>query len=150
MNFEAQYNRHFSMVWNLCVTYLKNPADTEDAVQEVFLRLATAGKQFHSHDHEKAWLITTAKNVCRDELKRARRKDLPLEDRTAALPAPIIDETLQLIRSLPEKYQTALYLHYYEGLSTEEIARLLHRPAATIRSDLRRGRLMLKKELEES
>ena len=39
MNFEDQYARHFRMVWNLCCTYLKHPADAEDAVQEVFLRL---------------------------------------------------------------------------------------------------------------
>ena len=148
MNFEDQYARHFRMVWNLCCTYLKHPADAEDAVQEVFLRLALSKKQFLSHDHERAWLITTAKNVCRDELKRARRRELPLAEHDAPLPHPEPDETLEALRALPEKYRTALYLHYYEDLPTAQIAQLLHRRESTIRSDLRRGRLLLKKELE--
>lgn len=148
MNFEAQYERHFRMVWNLCCTYLKHPADTEDAVQEVFLRLAQCTKRFQSHDHERAWLITTAKNVCRDELKRARRRELSLEDHDASVPGPKLDETLEALRALPEKYQTPLYLHYYEGLPVAQIALLLNRRESTIRSDLHRGRLLLKKELE--
>lgn len=148
MNFEAQYERHFRMVWNLCCTYLKNTADAEDAVQEVFLRLAVCTRRFRDEDHERAWLITTAKNVCRDELRRAKRRELPMEGRDAAVTDPEPDSVLEALRSLPEKYQTPLYLHYYEGLPTARIAKLLHRRESTIRSDLHRGRLLLKKELE--
>lgn len=145
---ERLYRLHFRTVWNLCLTFLREPADAEDAVQETFLRLAREDRAFESEEHVKAWLIRMAKNVCRDELRRWRRKELPLDEaRNAAAPAPEIDETLAAVRSLPEKYRTAIYLYYYEGLPVERISRLLDRRESTVRSDLRRGREALKKLL---
>ena len=47
---------------------------------------------------------------------------------------------------MPEKYRVPMYLHYYEGYSTEEIAELLKLPGSTVRTRLRRGRLQLKTE----
>lgn len=142
------YHRHCQTVWNICYPYFMNPADTEDAVQETFLRLIRSEKAFRDEEHEKAWLIVTAKNVCRDEVKRARRKDVPLEA-VAELRAPQTpeDETLLAIRELPEKQRMVIYLYYYEGYGTVKISQMLQRPQASVRSDLRRGRMALKKRL---
>ena len=146
---EARYRANFRTVWNICLSFLKNPADTEDAVQESFLRLAQETKPFASEEHVKAWLIRTAKNLCRDELRRQRRRELPLEEaRNAAAAVPEIDETLAALRTLPENYRAAIYLYYYEGLPVERIAKLLDRRESTVRSDLRRGREALKKLLD--
>lgn len=143
--FEALYRRHFSTVWNVCISLLHDPADTEDMVHDTFLRLLESGKAFESEAHEKAWLIVTARNVCRNELKSSRRRDLPEAERADT--TPLLDETLLAVRRLPEKYRLPLYLFYYEGYPTAEIARLLKRPDSSVRSDLRRGRLLLKQEL---
>ena len=87
---EIWYRTQFRTVWNICLSFLKNPADTEDAVQESFLRLAREETLFRDEEHVKAWLIHTAKNVCRDELRRHRRQELPLEEaRNAAAQAPV-------------------------------------------------------------
>ena len=51
---------------------------------------------------------------------------------------------------LPEKYRTAIYLHYYEGYSTKEIAEIIGVPAATVRTRLRRAREQLKTGLKEA
>ena len=148
---EIWYRTQFRTVWNICLSFLKNPADTEDAVQESFLRLARAETLFRDEEHVKAWLIHTAKNVCRDELRRHRRHELPLEEaRNAAAQAQEIDETLAAVRALPEKYRAAIYLFYYEGLPVARISRLLGRKESTVRSDLRRGRAQLKTLLERS
>ena len=148
--FEGCYHAHFTMVWNLCYTYLRNPADTEDAVQETFLRLYRSGKRFRDREHEKAWLIVTAGNVCKDELKRRGRRELSLEEiGTNGIQDPQVDETLLALGELPEQYRTVLYLFYYEGLSSKEIGRLLKRRDITVRSDLHRGRQLLKARLEE-
>ena len=142
---EALYRRHVKTVWNVCITLLRRPADAEDAVQETFVRLLRSNPEFESEEHEKAWLIRTAQNVCKNDLARARRRDVPLENAAdAAHSAPEIDETLAALRTLPEQYRIALYLHYYEGYSTVELAGLLRRPASSIRSDLRRGRERLR------
>lgn len=143
------YRRHCRTVWNICYPYFMNPADTEDAVQETFLRLIRSGKAFREEEHEKAWLIVTAKNVCRDELKRARRKDVPIEEASALRsPETPEDETLLAIQSLPEKQRMVIYLYYYEGYGVTSISQMLRRPQASVRSDLRRGRMALKKRLE--
>lgn len=143
--FEAIYRRQFATVWNVCLSLLHEPADTEDMVHDTFLRLLESNKRFESEAHEKAWLIVTARNVCRNELKRSRRRDVPETER--ADPTPLLDETLLAVRRLPEKYRLPLYLFYYEGYPSAEIARLLKRTDTAVRSDLRRGRAMLKQEL---
>ena len=147
--FAACYRIHFQTVWNLCYTYLRNPADTEDAVQETFLKLARCGKAFRDREHEKAWLIVTAGNVCKDELKRRGRQTLSLEQmEPVAASDPSGDETMEALLALPEHYRQALYLFYYEDLSTKQIAKLMKRPEATVRSLLHRGRKLLKARLE--
>lgn len=145
---EQCYNRHRKTVWNICYPYFCNEHDTADAVQETFVRYLQSGKLFWDEDHEKAWLITTARNVCRDELKRAHRKNVPLEA-ASELPTDLRepDETLAAVQALPEKYRTAIYLFYYEDYPVARIARMLGRRESTVRSDLHRGRLLLEKRL---
>ena len=149
--FTKQYEAYFRLVWNVCLTLLRHPEDTEDAVQETFLRLLRSRELFSSEEHLKAWLIVTARHVCLDELRRFRRKEVCLDEaRDEPCQIPEIDETLAAVRSLPEKYRLPIYLYYYEGCSTARIAELLDRRESTVRSDLRRGRQRLKPMLERS
>ena len=60
------YNRHVTTVYNVCFMYMKNPHDTEDMVQNTFIRLMRDPTRFESEEHEKAWLIRTAINLCKD------------------------------------------------------------------------------------
>ena len=114
------------------------------------VRLLEHQPSFDSQEHEKAWLIVTARNVCKNELRSKRRKHLALDDAvtTAAEPSEP-DETLAVLLTLPERYQTALYLYYYEGYSTAETAKLMHKNESTVRTDLARGRALLKAHLTE-
>lgn len=142
------YDRHVETVYRVCSIYLKNKADTEDAVSDTFVRLIRSGTVFENAEHEKAWLIVTAKNICRDRLKSPRYRFEPLSD--DMLTGNIeVDETLMLLRSLPEKYRTVIYLHYYEGYTCEEIAKMLKIAKSTAGSRLDRGRKKLKEILEE-
>lgn len=141
------YHRHVDTVWRVCYSFMKNRADTEDMVQEAFLRAYYADKPFRSEEHEKAWLIVTASNLCRDALKRAWRRDEPLEDHLE-LAAPGRDaQVLEAVLALPERYKTAVYLYYYEGYSLKEIASILGCPQATVRTRLARARKQLKQML---
>lgn len=54
------YQRHVKTVYRVCFAYMKNPADTEDAVSDTFYRMMKAEVIFESEEHEKAWLIRTA------------------------------------------------------------------------------------------
>ncbi len=141
------YHRHVDTVWRVCYSFMKNRADTEDMVQEAFLRAYYVDKSFRSEEHEKAWLIVTASNLCKDALKRAWRRDEPLEDHLE-LAAPGRDaQVLEAVLALPERYKTAVYLYYYEGYSLKEIASILACPQATVRTRLARARKQLKQML---
>ena len=98
------------------------------------------------------WLIHVCLNECRRVLASPRSAELPLDDQPALslFEDPVDNSTFQLVMSLPEKYRTALYLFYYEGYSTAEIAKLLHILPATVRSRLDRGRKQLKQMLLEA
>jgi RNA polymerase sigma-70 factor (ECF subfamily) len=131
--------------------YLKNTADTEDAVQSIFLKFIKSNKKFNDYEHEKAWFIVTTQNHCKDIFKswwKSRRIDLE------ALPeVPYWDnhdesgEVLLKLLSLPEKYKTVLYLYYYERYSVKEISKLLARNESTVQTQLSKGRERLKIDL---
>ena len=147
---EEIYARHADTVYRLCYSYMKNKRDTEDAVQDTFLKLIACGKHMEGAGHEKAWLIVTASNICKNMLKRWHRKTVSMDDCVAANSDAVqTDETLELILSLPDRYKLAIYLYYYEGYSTKDIAAMLHRPPATIRNHLSEARKILKDLLEE-
>ncbi len=143
------YNRQVDTVYRICYSFLKNPSDTEDLVQETFLRLMRTGILFQSEEHEKAWLIVTASNLCKDSLKAKWRKQEPLADYENVLSQPPfeVDGVLEAVLKLPAEQKTVVYMHYYEGYSTADIARYQHCPHATVRTRLARARKALKKEL---
>ena len=126
----------------------KHP-DSEDVVQECFLRLMQSGKTFASCEHEKAWLIVTASNLCKNALKHASRRQETLEDHPEL---PTADdgqtgEMLDAILRLPASYKTVVYLYYFEGYTTPEIAVMLGCPKATVQSRLFRARKLMKRWL---
>ena len=143
-----QIEKFGNMIYRLGILYLKNEQDAQDMFQEVFLRLFEKQPVFESEEHEKAWLITVASNYCKNFLHTAwYRKTVPLEQLTGAIEEESDAETVTVLLTLPLKYRQVLYLHYYEGYSTEEIATLLHIKPATVRTQLKRGRELLKNKL---
>jgi len=129
---------------------MKNRPDTDDAVSDTFVKMITASPIFENEEHEKAWLIRTATNICKNNLKHWRRKLENLEDYTDSLTSKSgfeIDETLDIVCRLPEKYKTPVYLYYYEGYTSIQIAKMLQKPQSTIRYYLHEARKILKKEL---
>ena len=144
------YEREVDMVYRLCYSFLGRAADAEDATQEVFIKLMRARGEgdFESLDHEKAWLVRVASNHCKDVLRRASRKDVGLESAgEPAAPDESFDATLDAVLRLDPKYKDAVYLFYYEGYTTDQIAAALGRPASTVRSHLSEARAILKKAL---
>ena len=142
------YNRQVDTVYRICFSFMKTRADTEDMVQETLLRLMSNGTVFQSEKHEKAWLIVTASNVCKDALRRAWRKHTSIEELPEiAQEGPEWNPVLEAILALPADQKTAVYMYYYEGYSSAEIAQALHCRQGTIRSRLSRARQTLKKDL---
>ena len=137
------------LILRLSYTYLKSTHDAEDICQTVFLKLLTSGQTFDSPAHEKAWIIRTTANACKDVLRNTfRRRTVALEAAaTTAAPDAPDSAVLEAVMTLPENYREAVYLHYYEGYSVREIAGLLGRSEAAVTAHLSRGRQKLRTTL---
>jgi RNA polymerase sigma-70 factor (ECF subfamily) len=125
---------------------MKNKPETEDLVQETFLRMISRGMCFENERHEKAWLIVTASNLCKDALKRMWRTEVSIDEVQAqeSSDGNTHNFVLEAVVNLPKEYKTLVYMYYYEDYSTTEIASYLRLPQATVRSKLARARKRLK------
>lgn len=148
---EEIYERHHMTVYRVCFAYMKNPVDTEDAVQETFFRLISKNPKLESEEHEKAWLIRTATNICKDGLKNWWRRNENIDDHLELQTEDTmkIDDVFQAVMALPDKYKTVIYLYYYEGYDSAEIAGILKKPKSTVRNHLHEARKLLKERLGE-
>lgn len=137
------------MLLRAALTRATTPADAEDAVQDVFLRLVVKRPRFRDGEHEKAWLLRCVLNRASD-LRRRRRDDAPLDQLAdTAAEEPDYGPLLSAVRSLPEAYSAVIHLYYYEGYSIKEIAKLLALPDPTVGTRLARGRERLRELLKE-
>lgn len=142
--------RYGDMVRRLCLVHLKNPADTEDIFQNVFLKYVLSPVVFESPEHEKAWLIRVTINACRDLVKSFFRSRTVSLEELLDQPAPLSEEhreVLEAVLALPRKYRDAVYLHYYEGYTAAEIGKLLGKNTNTVYTLLTRAREQLRKTL---
>lgn len=146
------YMRHVDMVYRLCFIHLKNHADAKDGVQEVFLRVKKYDSAFQSVEHEKAWIIHVTNNYCKDQHKKFWNRNRQNIDNIEELFGIYDKEQLQILQyvlNLPDKYKSIIYLHYYEGYTIEEIAKIQNINSSTLRSRMSKARSILKYQLEE-
>ena len=144
-------DQHGDAVYRLALCRLQNTHDAEDVYQETFLRLFLEDADEWDAEHMKAWLLRVAMNLCRDiGRKRKTRNWVSLEE-VAEIPDGRTSEYTELwdaVNRLPEKYRMVFHLHYAQWCKTEDIAKILKIPAATVRVRLSRARTILRKELE--
>ncbi len=139
--------RYSDMVYRLAFSLVKNKYDAEDIHQEVFVRYLCKKPLFESAEHEKAWFLRVTINLCKNLWKTAwKQKFTQLDEADIAnMPAENPPETgiIESVKKLPQKYRIVIHLFYYEELSVEEIAKLLHKKASTVRTQLTRARKKL-------
>jgi len=140
--------KHLKTVFRVSLGYVKNIQDAEDITQNVFFKLYRHKKEFTSEEAIKAWLIRLAINESKDLLKSAwfkKRSDL---DESLAMPENIDLDLYEYIKQLKPIYRAVIYLYYYDGYSTNEIANILKKPLSTVKMQLQRSRKYLKEILE--
>lgn len=132
-------------------SYLHNMADAEEALQDTLIQFLKTAPAFMSQEHEKAWLLRVTANICKNKLayNRVRQTD-ELNEELAAEGREDLSFVWEAVRQLPERYREAVHLFYYEGYSTKQIAQILQKKEATVRSDLHRGREQLRRILKEA
>jgi len=151
--FKEKYERYSQMLFRIALLQLGSAHDAEDALQNVFMKLIYHAPVLKDAEHEKAWLIRVTQNQCKNMLKASVRRNTcqlsdemvfgKTEDFTAAM------DISRKVKALPVNYKTAIFLYYYEDLSVEQISKILRISQSAVKMRLKRGRELLKTELEE-
>lgn len=142
------FHTYADMVYRLAFLRLRSSADAEDILQEVFVRCLRNGKAFHDAEHQKAWLIRVTVNCTKTLATSAwRRHTVPERDDVLTEMEDHTD-VYAAVLALPKDYRTAIHLHYYEGYSVREIAKLTGSTEQAIKSRLFRARGMLHERLK--
>ena len=153
---ERIYDLYFDTVYRVCFLYMKNSADAQDMAQETFLKMLRKPFNYESDEKTKAWLIVCASNLCKNHLKKWwRKKSVSLDEEIGNLENiqginlnNEQSEILETVMSLDGKYSLPVYLYYYEGYSTGEIAKMTDTKPSTVQTRLAKARQLLKMELE--
>ncbi len=143
-----------NLLLKIAYSYTKNEFDSQDVVQETFIKLYRARKEFKSDEHIKNWLIRVVINACLDILKHSEKKLLIDNEYINNLPdISDADEKNELIResvlSLRNEYKTIIILYYYDNYSIKEIASILNVSEGNVKMRLSRGREKVRKLIDE-
>jgi RNA polymerase sigma-70 factor, ECF subfamily len=155
--FHELYQKYHERVYSICFRMTQNASESEDLAQDVFIRLFRTVGTFRGESAFTTWLYRLTVNlVLMHFRKRKRRRDQFNEK--GGLPAyivpgsqnpkrmRIVDRILlsEVITKLPKGYRQAIILHDIQGLQHKEIAEARGRSVGTSRSQLHKGRAMLR------
>ena len=167
--FERLAGDYAGRLFAVAYRMLGNRADAEDAVQRALLKCFAARETYSPRWAVSTWLYRALTNVCIDELRRRRvRRDADVDGEAVAADAAALAgqapvarrervvrqpgvERLDVARALdsvPREARVLLALHYVDGLGYGELARIRGISVNTVKSQLRRGKAIMKQALE--
>ena len=164
--FEREALVHLDALYRVALRLTGNAADAEDLVQETMLRAYRSWDRYTPGTNAKGWLLTILRHLFINEYRRRSRhpetvdvdtiepfalfQEVQEEDPQGAFFDKIVDdEVLRAVDQLPEAFREAVTLSDVEGLSYEEVAKVLDVPVGTVKSRLYRGRRLLQAKLYE-
>lgn len=163
-SFEREALVHLDSLYRVALRLTRNPAEADDLVQETMLKAYRAWDQFERGTNAKGWLLTILRHAFINEYRRRSRhpetvdvdaiepfsvfEELQDDDPQGTFFDRIVDdEVLRAIDELPEQFRETVVLSDVEGMSYEEIARVLAVPVGTVKSRLFRARHVLQQKL---
>ena len=133
-------------LYRTALAILGDAHEAQDAVQDAFMRFLE--KAPDDLEHPGAWLMRVLVNGCKSRLRTSwRRRTMPLWEELPA-PGPEERQELEELFALPPKDRMVIHLHYYEGCTTAQIAKITGQAEGTVRSRLSRARGRLRSLLE--
>lgn len=151
--FSRLYEETARGVFAFVYSYLGNAADAEDATEEVFLAVKRKARLYRKGTDARAWLFQIAKNRALDELRRRKRRALPVEElpESALAAEPRFSALDELTKSLDETEKEIVLLHAVWGYKHREIAKLTSLPLGTVTWKYQKAleKLRLEQEKEE-
>ena len=148
--FDIKYNMYKDMIFNIALNYSHNRDDSEDILQDVFMKYLNSNEEFKTLDNEKYWLIRVTINTSITFIKSKWKSSVTLDDEYIS---SVKDEDnsdklrmRQIISSLKDKYKEVIILYYYQNYNTKEIAEILKISQDSVKKRLERARDLIKKE----
>jgi RNA polymerase sigma-70 factor (ECF subfamily) len=153
-SFETIVKRYQESIWRHTFRILKDPMASDDATQETFIRAFKHLKDFKQKKSLKPWLYKIATNFCLDYLRKNSRLN-SLESQMPFLPSgepPLIEKLIhkeaiarlrEALNKLPAIYFEPLNGYYFADLSYQALAQNLDLPINTLKTRIRRGKIML-------
>ena len=134
------------MLYRIACALLRSEADRQDAMQETALKAWKNRASLREEQYFRTWISRIMVNECHN-LHRKNSRYVPVEE-LPDRPAPDCgeQETRLMLESLPEKQRVPLVLHYLEGFSLEEIARVQHISLALVKYRMHQARKALRVE----
>jgi RNA polymerase sigma-70 factor (ECF subfamily) len=159
--FRMLFERYSSRLFNLLYRMTNHYEDTNDLLQEVFIRVYRNKHKCFKMKNFKGWIYTVALNIARDYIRvNKRRNEVVLDERKGnteendplrkSEAAEIKRKILSALKKLNIKYRAVFTLRDIEGLSYQEISEALKIEEGTVKSRLNRARLQLAHELKET
>lgn len=163
--FDLIVKRYKDQLLNFAYRFLGDMEDSEDIVQETFLRVFRKKKLYKNIAKFSTWIYTITGNLAKTELRRRKRKKLfsisgvGYEEKDFEIPdikhgpddqaeSVVKDEIIQkAIDSLSGKFKEVIILRDIQELSYEEISKIAKIPLGTVKSRVNRGRLKLQEKL---
>ena len=163
-SFEREALVHLDSLYRVALRLTGNAAEADDLVQETMLKAYRAWHQFERGTNAKGWLLTILRHAFINEYRRRTRhpetvdidaiepfsvfQEVQDDDPQGTFFDRIVDdEVLRAIDTLPEQFRETVVLSDVEGMSYEEIARVLDVPVGTVKSRLFRARRLLQRKL---
>ena len=163
MDFDRIVEEHSSFVYNVAFRMMGNPQDAEDVAQEAFISAYRAFERFRGESKVTTWLYRITVNAALMRLRKEKKArtltqtgldDLVIPDWSdapfrAARDSELGDRMRDGIEMLPEDLKAAVVLRDMEELSNAEAAEVIGISVPALKSRLHRGRVLLRKHLEE-
>lgn len=149
--FNRVYNAYYKLLLHVAFDYLHSENDTEDIIQEVFMKLYESRKQFNDDEHLKYWLIKVTNNKCIDHLRHIKNKEMLISNDLIDIlnnqdnkEDSLQKRVQEAIDKLNINDKTIIVLYYYNDLSLKEISKVLSISEANVKKRISRARIKLR------
>lgn len=149
------YQLFAKKLYSLCLKYSRNYAEAEDNLQDAFVTIFSKIDQFKNKGSFEGWAKRITINTALQRYKSKGVFNIVNEDQIADEEVEIeegnipLDFLLEIIQNLPDKYRLVFNLYVLDGYSHKEISELLNITTGTSKSNLSRGRQILKQKIED-